>query len=311
MPANPSAQPRHSPGLFPPAHLPPVDKTVPETELDDLGSSALAPEVVPNLARDTYLANLSAPGQSSDVASTPEEQALVLNTLPLVKTVVGRIAIVLPPHIHQEDLLSAGVMGLMDAARRYDPSKGMSFKNYAAMRVRGAILDELRRMDWVPRAIYRKARDFRKTQEALEQRLGREATEPELAREMGMSAAEFGSFLDSIRPASFVSLDDVRSRRDCDEDLTHAECIADPNGRTSLDASLDEERSSVLVETIQALKPMEQKVLAFYYYEGMRLREIAEVMGITISRVSQIHTLAIQRIRRRLETAKANGDIAG
>jgi RNA polymerase sigma factor for flagellar operon FliA len=245
------------------------------------------------------------PGEQNhlkEMSSTPEQQALIFSMLPLVKTVVGRIAMTLPSHIRQEDLLSAGVIGLMDAARRFDPSKGTSFKNYAATRVRGAVLDELRKLDWTPRSIHRQARDFRKVQETLEQRLGREATEAELAQEMSMPIEEFERFLDTIRPSSFISLQDVRSHNpDSDEDLLQEECIADPKGQTSLDASLSDERRTLLIQTIKALNPIEQKVLALYYHEGLRLKEIAEVLGVTESRVSQIHTLAIQRLRSRIE----------
>lgn len=244
------------------------------------------------------------PGMDSlkDQPSTPEQQALVFSMLPLVKTVVGRVAMTLPSHVRQEDLLSAGVIGLMDAARRYDPAKGTSFKNYAAMRIRGAVLDELRKMDWIPRSIHRQARDFRKVEEALEQRLGREATEAELAQEMRMPIEDFERFLETIRPASFISLQEVRSHSlESDEDLTNEECIPDPTGKTSLDASLSDERRTLLAGTIRTLSTIEQKVLALYYYEGFRLKEIAEVLGVTESRVSQIHTLAIQRIRSRME----------
>ncbi|MDD2709678.1 MAG: FliA/WhiG family RNA polymerase sigma factor [Verrucomicrobiae bacterium] len=238
----------------------------------------------------------------SHAASTPRQQELVLSMLPLVRTIVGRLAISLPSHISQEDLLSAGIMGLMDASRRFDPGKGSSFKSYAATRIRGAILDELRRMDWIPRSVHRQARDFRKLQTELEQRLGREATEQELAQEMGISVSELDQLLETIKPASFVSLQDVRSHNtDADEDLLNEECIADPHSNTSLDASVKEEQQALIVETIKKLSPIEQKVLGLYYHQGLRLKEIAEVLNVTESRVSQIHTLAVQRIRGRLE----------
>ncbi|MBI4024662.1 MAG: FliA/WhiG family RNA polymerase sigma factor [Verrucomicrobia bacterium] len=234
--------------------------------------------------------------------STPEQQALIVSMLPLVKTIVGRIAMTLPSHVSHEDLLSAGVVGLMDAVRRYDPTKGSSLKTYVAMRVRGAVLDELRKMDWVPRSVHRQARDFRKVQESLEQRLGREATEDELAHEMNISVEELERILENIQPASFVSLQDVRSYKDSEEGgLLQEECIADPRGVTSLEASLDVERRRLIFEGILMLNPVEQKVLALYYYEGLRLKEIAEALGVTESRVSQIHTLAIQRLRSRIE----------
>ncbi len=226
---------------------------------------------------------------------------MIVSMLPLVKTVVGRIAISLPQHISQDDLLSAGLIGLMDAVRRYDPAKGSSLKSYVAMRVRGAVLDELRSMDWAPRSVHRQARDFRKIQQALEQRLGREASESELAEEMHISIDELERVLANIRPASFISLQDVRSLQGMDGDLTQEECIQDTKAKSPLDISLTAEHHRLVVETIQSLSPIEQKVLALYYYEDLRLKEIAETLNVTESRVSQIHTLAIQRLRARLE----------
>ncbi len=122
---------------------------------------------------------------------------------------------------------------------------------------------------------------------------------------MKISVEELGKFLDGIHPASFISLQDVCSNKEWEDgSLTHEECIADPRGITSLDASLDEERHRLLVEGIKTLNPVEQKVLALYYYEGLRLKEIAEVLGVTESRVSQVHPLAIQRLRGRIERAQ-------
>ena len=239
------------------------------------------------------------PVPAGDITAAQHE--VILSTLPFVKTIVGRVAINLPAHVSQEDLLSAGVMGLMDAVRRFDPSKGASIKNYAAMRVRGAVLDELRKMDWVPRSVHRDARDFRKVQESLEQRLGRAASEPELARELDLSEEELGQLLDRIRPSTFVSLDDVRSMQDRGEgDLLQAECIADPETVSPMDETSKREQFKLIAEGIKALPENEQKVLGLYYYEGLRLKEIAVILGVTESRVSQVHTLAIQRLRSRM-----------
>lgn len=232
---------------------------------------------------------------------TAEQHAAILSLLPLIKTVVGRIAITLPSHICQEDLQSAGLMGLMDAVRRYDASKGCSMKSYAAMRVRGAVLDELRNMDWAPRSVHRRARDFRKVQQAVEQRLGREATEAELAKEMNLSVEEFEHLLEEIRPTSFISLQDSRSTQDSGDSLLQEECITDPKATTPAHNSIENESHRLVAEGIKSLNQVEQKVLALYYYEGLRLKEIAEVLQVTESRVSQIHTLAIQRLRGKME----------
>jgi RNA polymerase sigma factor for flagellar operon FliA len=268
----------------------------------------LDPEAIQNKASTeaapTKNSMNNAPERAPSSTITPEQHELILSMLPLVKTVVGRIAINLPSHISQEDLLSAGVMGLMDAVRRFDASKGCGIKSYVAIRVRGAVLDELRSMDWAPRSVHRQARDFRKVQEALEQRLGREASESELAQEMKMSAEEFDRFAESIRPTSFISLQDARSHDPFQDDLSHEECIADPNGVSPLGDSLTKEHHTMIEKSIGLLNPIEQKVLALYYYEGLRLKEIAEVLQVTESRVSQIHTLAVQRLRGKLESAQ-------
>lgn len=243
------------------------------------------------------------PGTAPTTADgiTAAQHELILSILPFVKTVVGRVAMNLPSHVSQEDLLSAGVMGLMDAVRRFDPSKGASIKNYAAMRVRGAVLDELRKMDWVPRSVHRDARDFRKVQESLEQRLGRAATEPELARELKLTETELEQLLDRIKPSTFISLDDVRSIQDRGEgDLLQSECITDPDSVSPLDETSRREQLKLISDGIKLLPEGEQKVLALYYYEGLRLKEIAVILGVTESRISQVHALAIQRLRSRL-----------
>ena len=160
----------------------------------------------------TALQHLARNEPMNDQASTREQHALILSMLPLVKTVVGRVAITLPAHVSQEDLLSAGVMGLMDAVRRFDPSKGASIKSYAAMRVRGSVLYELIKIDWVPRSVHRQAREFRKIQEALEQRLGREAKETELAQEMKISVEALVRFLESLQdPEPLVTAKNPRT----------------------------------------------------------------------------------------------------
>ncbi len=272
---------------------PPPTGNIPELNIPQLAIHTESPEFIgPRSPSRKPLENYS--------ASTKEQHDLIVSMLPLVKTVVGRIAISLPPHISQDDLLSAGLIGLMDAVRRYDATKGSSLKSYVAMRVRGAVLDELRSMDWAPRSVHRQARDFRKVQQALEQRLGREASEEELAEEMHLSIEELERYMANIRPALFISLQDVRSQG-LEGDLTQEECIQDVRTRNPLESTLNEERHRLVVETIQSLSPIEQKVLALYYYEDLRLKEIAETLNVTESRVSQIHTLAIQRLRSRLE----------
>jgi RNA polymerase sigma factor FliA len=271
-----------------------------------LKSGALSRQTSPSSPKQSPTPSSEKRPVVNSPVTNPDTHTIILSMLPLVKTVVGRIAITLPPHVSQEDLLSAGLMGLMDAVRRYDASKGCSLKSYVAIRVRGAVLDELRNMDWAPRSVHRLSRDLRKIQEGLEQRLGREASESEIAGEMKISVEEFERLLESVRPACFISLQDSRSHHDQEDDLTQEECIADPKGEDPVQMTSTREHQDLMIECIKALNPTEQKVLALYYYEGLRLKEIAQVLKVTESRVSQIHTLAVQRLRSRVESIQIN-----
>lgn len=229
----------------------------------------------------------------------PEERNRIIESmLPLVRHLLSRMAIFLPPHISQDDLVSAGVLGLIGAVDRFDPRKGASLKSFCAMRIRGAILDELRRLDWIPRTVHEDARRLSNTQEALAQKLGREPTEEEIRSELGLNEQEFNDFLERVKPASYFSLQEPAYTDDDGNALLHEEIVADPRAVDSLNNLLREEDRGLLSDQMRQLPKQQLTVLALYYYEGLRLREIAEVMSITESRVSQIHTLAINRLRR-------------
>lgn len=229
-------------------------------------------------------------------ADTDIENALVEKYLPLVASVMGRLAMTLPDHVDQDDLYSVGLIGLLQAMRHYDPSCGSSFETYARVRVRGAMLDELRRMDWVPRTIHEKARKIKDVMGQLEQKLGRTPTEAQMAKAMGLSADEYSELLNEVRPAAFICLDAVNSSEEGDTGALY-EVIADTTDESPVDKVSQRELKQVVFERLKDLPEMQRKVLALYYVEDMHLREIAEVFGLTESRICQIHSQAILAIR--------------
>jgi RNA polymerase sigma factor for flagellar operon FliA len=229
-------------------------------------------------------------------ADMATENALVERYLPLVNTILNRLAMTLPEHVSHDDLRSAGLIGLLQALRNYNPACGSSFETYARVRVRGAMLDELRRMDWVPRTIHEKARKIQNTMAALEQQLGRTPTEAQMAKALGLSAAEYSDLLDEVRPAAFVCLDAANSDEDGDAGTLY-EVIADAAEENPVDQVSRRELKQVILERLQELPAIQRKVLALYYIEDLHLREIAEVFGLTESRICQIHSQAILSIR--------------
>ena len=224
------------------------------------------------------------------------EEQMVQQYLPLVRATVARLAITLPPHVDAEDLFSAGLVGLLNAVRHYNPRMGTAFETYARVRIRGAIFDELRRMDWVPRSVHSKARKVQAVMQELEQRYGRAPEEEEMARALKVSVSEYQQLLDDIRPITFVSLDAVVAT-DKNDGTDPYESIADSSQENPMDGVSRRELTQLLLERMEQLPEMQRKVLALYYFEDLRLREIAEVFGLTESRICQIHAQAILNIR--------------
>ena len=224
------------------------------------------------------------------------ENQIVQQYLPLVKTVVGRLSMTLPTHAATEDLYSAGLVGLLNAVRRFNPMTGVSFETYARVRIRGSVFDELRRMDWVPRSVHDKARKVEQVMRRLEQKKGRVPTEEEMARELKITVTEYGQLVETIRPATFVCLDSVRSAEQEGEATQH-EAVTDSSQPDPGLHTAKRELAQLVAQRLQYLPDPQRKVLALYYFEDLRLREIAEVFGVTESRISQIHAQAILAIR--------------
>lgn len=232
------------------------------------------------------------------------EESLVNEYVPLVKTVVGRLAMTLPAHLDSEELHSIGLIGLLNALRQYDPTIGTAFEPYARLRIRGAILDEIRRMDWTPRSVHAKARRMQATMSALEAGLQRLPTDAEMAAALDLSVAEYEQWLDEIRPATFLSLD-VASLGDNEEELTLEERLSDgPQEEPSLRAS-NQDLARLVSERIKRLPELQRKILAFHYFEDMRLKEIAQTLGYSEAHICQSHAKAILAIRASVEQHEA------
>jgi len=229
------------------------------------------------------------------------ESAMVEKHLALVKTVVGRIAVTLPSHVLIEDLYSAGLVGLLNAVRNFVPDGGTAFETYARVRIRGAVFDELRRLDWVPRSVHRKARRVQDAMREVEQEVGRAATEVEMARALQITVREYQQLLDEIRPAAFVSLDSVQNS-DAGDGPNFYENVEDRSQENPHDGAVRNELTHLMAERLEQMPEMQRKVLALYYFEGLRLREIAEAYGVTESRICQIHIQGILSIRAYLKS---------
>jgi len=224
------------------------------------------------------------------------EDDLVNQYLPLVKTIVGRLAMTLPPHVELEELQSAGGIGLLHAIRHFNPKNGTSFETYARFRIRGAVMDSLRRADWASRTVREKIRRIQDAMDTLEQGQPGPPSERQIASELGISEDEYRRWLDDIRPATFVSLDPAPANSDEDpRDL--AEVLSDPGQDSPHDVVSRRELIDLITRRIQSLPEVQRKILALYYVEDLRLREIAEVFGLTESRISQLHAQAILAIR--------------
>ena len=245
---------------------------------------------------------------SSQLLSESEREQLLMEQLPQVRYIARRIHERLPQHVPFEDLVHSGVLGLIDALNKFDACKHVQFASYAKHRIRGAILDSLRELDWSPRDLRRKARLLEQTHAELDTKLGRAATEQEIADALEMRLSELQELLgelDGLEITSFTSDggDDGR-----DEDGTAS--IPAPEDNSPFRQCLDAEMKALLTEALAHLPEREKLVLTLYYYEELTMKEVGAVLGVGESRVSQIHSLAITRLRSRLQGAEAGSSLA-
>lgn len=227
----------------------------------------------------------------------PELREEILESyLPLVKNVAGRMALGFPRSVELSDLVSTGVIGLIEALTNFDPDRGVKFETYAVPRIRGAILDELRALDWVPRSTRAKSREVERATTRLENRFGRPPSDKELAEELSVSRGELLQTLGDISSGVVMSLDELISGEEESRQVPRVETIEDPED--NIYAQIEKnELKQFLSEAISSLSEQERLVVALYYFEELTLKEIGEVMQISESRVSQIHTKAVWRLR--------------
>ena len=229
-------------------------------------------------------------------------ERLVLAYAPLVKYVAGRMSSGLPAHVEEADLISYGLLGLISAIERFDPGRDIRFETFAITRVKGSIIDELRSLDWVPRSVRAKAREIERANAKLEHQLHRAPPDQEMADALGVSTEEFQDSLVKISNSSVVALDELWTVSDSSGDtVSLLDTIQDPGAvdpSHELDLTYMKDR---LADAIARLPEREKLVVALYYYENLTLREIGEVLGVTESRVSQLHTKAVLRLKSRLQ----------
>jgi len=233
-------------------------------------------------------------------------ERLVVAYSPLVKFIAGRMASGLPSHVDEADLVSYGLLGLIGAIERFDLEREIKFETFAVARIKGAIIDELRSLDWVPRSVRSRARDVERAHAALESSLGRAPTDEEMSVKLEMTVDEFRDVLLEIANSSVLALDDLWTFADPEGgggQISVLDTIQDPNAMDPENEANTAELKDRLADAIESLPERERLVIALYYYESLTLREIGEVLGVTESRVSQLHTKAVLALRSRFQTA--------
>ena len=229
---------------------------------------------------------------------------LILTYAPLVKYVAGRLGSGLPAHVDEGDLVSYGLLGLISAIERYDPERDIKFETYAITRIRGSIIDELRALDWVPRSVRSRAREIERAIAELEAKLGQAPSDEQIAAKIGISVEELDESLTDISRSSIAALDELWSTSGEGDPVSLRDTIEDTTGPRPSEALDETELRETLADAIARLPEREKLVVTLYYYEELTLREIGEVLGVTESRVSQLHTKAVLRLKSRLSGAR-------
>ncbi|MCF6523271.1 RNA polymerase sigma factor WhiG [Streptomyces sp. JJ36] len=228
-------------------------------------------------------------------------EQLILHYSPLVKYVAGRVSVGLPPNVEQADFVSSGVFGLIDAIEKFDPERAIKFETYAITRIRGAMIDELRAMDWIPRSVRQKARAVERAYATLEASLRRSPSEAEVATEMGISLEELHGVFSQLSLANVVALEELlHVGGESGDRLSLMDTLEDTAADNPVEVAEDRELRRLLARAINTLPDREKTVVTLYYYEGLTLAEIGEVLGVTESRVSQIHTKSVLQLRAKL-----------
>jgi len=229
-----------------------------------------------------------------------ERERLINQYAPLVKTIAGRLSLRLPPHVSQDDLLSAGILGLLDAIDKFNPDKGVEFRSYAEFRIRGAMIDELRAMDWVPRSVRKNGKILQEAYSSVEKEKMRPATDEEVARELGVDIETFYQMLEEIKGIAIINEEEI-SNIFPQNGGAGPWPIGNEGSPDPLDALKLGEVRKIIASAIDKLPKNERMVVALYYYEELTMKEIGAAMGYTESRVSQLHTKAVLRLRSALQ----------
>jgi RNA polymerase sigma factor for flagellar operon FliA len=225
---------------------------------------------------------------------------MILKYTPLIKYIAHRLAMRLPPHVSVEDLMSAGIIGLMDALTKFDPQKKVQFKTYAEFRIKGAMLDELRSLDWVSRSVRQKAAQLERAYQSLEKKKGRAVDDEEVAAEMGISLDSYYGLVNEVNGVFLLDFENLRHKipKLPEEDLINL--LMDDVEKQPLHLLGVGELKRVLAQAIEELTPKEKTVISLYYYEELTLKEIGEVLGFTESRICQIHAKAILKLKSKI-----------
>ncbi len=231
-------------------------------------------------------------------------EELILMYASIVKYIAGRIAINMPPHVDFEDLLSYGILGLIDAIEKFDTNQKIKFRTYASTRIRGAIIDEIRHLDWVPRTLRQKAKILQDTYTSLEYKLERPATDKEAAEAMGISIDELYKLIQEVNTTTLVSLEDVLCSKDDSDDVTVMDMVESPQENGPDVLAEEQDIRNILVDALNKLPEREREIIALYYYDELTLKEIGKVLNVTESRISQLHSQAILRLRGYLAMMK-------
>ena len=235
------------------------------------------------------------------MTTTVQREDLIDESLPMINHIAHRVAVRLPPSVEIRDLVNAGVIGLLDAVDKFDPERGVKFKTYAELRIRGAILDSLRDLDWAPRSLRKKSKDLQKLYAKLEQDLGRPATDEEVCEALGGDMDDYHALVDQLNGLTIGSFEDIGAGREDGTGESFINYYAD-EGDTDPYAEFEKDQlAEMLGAAIETLPERERLVLSLYYYEEFTMKEIGAMLGVNESRVSQIHTKATLRLRTKLK----------
>jgi RNA polymerase sigma factor for flagellar operon FliA len=230
------------------------------------------------------------------------QEEVIKEFLPKIKCLAHRLSFKLPPELSTDDLISAGIIGLIEAMDRFDPDKNTKLKTYAEFRIRGAMIDEIRSMQWASRDVKRKISDVRKAYEDLEMQFHRYPEEDEVAKYLGLTLEDFYEILRSTNSANLIGLEDI-SASYSDGNMDFLECLSDPNAVDQLSSMVHKETREELGRAIDSLPEKERMVLTIYYYEELTMKEVGAILGLSESRVCQIHSQAILKLKKKCRKA--------